>query len=235
MEAGIHELTAGYALDALDEGERREYEAHLAECESCRAELSSFWRTSEALAVAAAGPEPSPDLRDRIVSAARAEPRVVVPFEPRRRRRVSPALGAVAAIAALVALALGLWALQLSSDLDDTRSALEQERAAAAVVADPEARTVSLAEGQGRLVVTEDGRAALVLDGLGPAPDGKTYALWIIEDDTPAPAGLFPGSEGLELVALDGTVDQGDVVAVTVEDGPVQAPSSEPVVASEPA
>jgi len=36
MEAGIHELTAGYALDALDPDERRAYEAHLAGCERCR-------------------------------------------------------------------------------------------------------------------------------------------------------------------------------------------------------
>jgi anti-sigma-K factor RskA len=234
MEAGIHQLTAGYALDALDPDERRAYEAHLAECASCRAELSSFWRTSEALAVAASGPEPSPDLRDRIVSAARAEPRVVVPFESPRRRRLAPALGAVATVAAVVAVAVGLWAVQLSSDLDDTRSALERERAAAAVLADPGARTVSLAEGQGRLVVAEDGRAALVLDGLDPAPNGKTYALWIIEDGTPAPAGLFPGSEGLELVKLDGVVDNGDVVAVTVEDGPVTGPTTTPIVASDP-
>ena len=33
MEADtIHELTAAYALDALDEREEREYEAHLARC-----------------------------------------------------------------------------------------------------------------------------------------------------------------------------------------------------------
>ena len=29
MEPGIHELTAGYALDALDPEERRAYEEHL--------------------------------------------------------------------------------------------------------------------------------------------------------------------------------------------------------------
>ena len=33
MEAGIHELTAGYALDALEPGERSAYEAHLPDCE----------------------------------------------------------------------------------------------------------------------------------------------------------------------------------------------------------
>ena len=87
MEAGIHQLTAGYALDALDPEERREYEAHLSTCAHCQDELASFWETTEALAVAASGPEPSPDLRERILAEVRAEPpQVVGPFEPRRRR-----------------------------------------------------------------------------------------------------------------------------------------------------
>src|SRR5207253_6326006 len=38
----LHDLTAAYALDALDEPERREYEAHLARCEQCRDELASL-------------------------------------------------------------------------------------------------------------------------------------------------------------------------------------------------
>jgi Anti-sigma-K factor rskA/Putative zinc-finger len=234
METGIHELTAGYALDALDPDERRAYEAHLAECERCQEELGSFWETTQALAVAAYSPAPSDGLRDRILAAARAEPQNVVPFEP-RRSRVAPVLGAVAAVAAVVALAVGLWATQLSGDLDDTRSALERERAAAAVLADPAARAVSLASGEGRLVVSPEGTAVLVLDGLEPAPPGKTYETWIIEGETPTPAGLFPGSEERDRVLVDGTVGPGSVVAVTIEDeGGVQVPQSDPIVASTP-
>ena len=37
-----NELTAAYALDALDAHEREDYEAHLAQCESCRAELAGY-------------------------------------------------------------------------------------------------------------------------------------------------------------------------------------------------
>jgi anti-sigma factor RsiW len=235
MEAGIHELTAGYALDALAPEERRVYEAHLAGCERCREELASFSSVTEALAVATSGPVPSPDLRDRILKAARAEPPVVVPFEPRRRRTV-PVLGAAVAVAAVVALGIGVWGVQLSNELDDTKTALEREREAAAIVADPDARTIALEAGNGRLVVAPDGRAALVLAGLDPAPAGKTYEMWVIEGETPAPAGLFPGSEGAELVPVEGTVDAGDVVAVTIEDeGGATTPRLPPIVASEPA
>jgi anti-sigma-K factor RskA len=235
MEAGIHELTAGYALDALDHDERSAYEAHLAGCEQCRQELASFWETTEALAVAASGPAPSPALRDRILADVRAEPpQNGVPFEA-RRRRIAPALGAVAAVAAVAALALGLWGASLSSDLDETRSALAREREAAAIVADPGSRTVDFASGTGRLVVGQDGRAALVLPDLGQAPAGKTYQAWIIEGDNPISAGIFPGEDGLDVVLLDGDVADGEVVAVTVEQaGGAETPSLPPIVASDP-
>jgi len=234
METGIHELTAGYALDALDPDERREYEAHLADCQRCREELASLAQTTEALAIAASGPAPPPGLRDRILEGARAEAQVVVPFEPRWRRTV-PVLAAAAAMAAVVALAVGLWAERLSGDLDDARSALERARAAAAVLADPEARTVALQAGDGRLVVGPEGEAVLVLDGMDPAPAGKTYELWIIEGDTPQRAGLFPGRDGTDVVPVDGTVAEGDIVAVTIEDAAgVDAPTTTPIVASNP-
>lgn len=235
MEAGIHELTPGYALDALDNDERTAYEAHLAGCEQCQQELASFWETTEALAVAASGPAPSPALRDRILADVRAEPpQNVVPFEP-RRRRIVPVLGAVAAVAAVAALALGIWGSSVSSDLDETRAALARERAGAALVADPTSRTVDLASGAGRLVVGQDGQAALVLSDLGEAPAGKTYQAWIIEDDNPISAGIFPGQEGTDVVLLDGDVADGEVVAVTVEkSGGAATPSLPPIVASDP-
>jgi anti-sigma factor RsiW len=234
METAIHELTAGYALDALDPEERRAYEDHLEDCERCQEELGSFWQTTEALAVAASGPAPGDALRGRILAAARAEPQNVVPFAS-RRARVVPALASVAAVAAVVALAVGLWATRLSGDLEDTRLALEREREAATVLADPAARTVALEAGQGRLVVLPDGRAVLVLDELDRAPEGKTYEAWIVERGAPAPAGIFPGGEARDVVPLDGAVDPGDVVAVTIEDELVSAPEGEVIVASEPA
>ena len=235
MEAGIHELTAGYALDALTPEERAVYELHLAECEHCREELASFWETTAALAVAASGPEPNATLRERVLEAVRAEPpQNVVPFEP--RRRLAPALGAVAAVAAVVALALGIWGASLSSDLDETRAALEREQAAAAVLADPDARSVALVEGDGRLVVGPDGEAVLVVDGLGPAPTGKTYELWVsAQGEDPVPAGLFPGSDGREVALVDETVDTGEVVLVTIEPaGGVDAPTTAPIVGTAP-
>ena len=135
----------------------------------------------------------------------------------------------------MVALAVGLWALGVSNDLDDARNALDREREAAAILADPDARSVALQSGAGRVVVNEEGRAVLVLDELDQAPESKTYVAWIVEGGTPVAAGAFAGRDDRDVVGLDGTVDPGDVVAVTVEDGLVEAPTTPIIVQSIPA
>jgi anti-sigma-K factor RskA len=101
----LHDLTASYALDALDEDERSAYEDHLADCDECRAELASMSGTVGALAYAAEGPVPPAELRGRILEAAGAEPPKVVALRPRRTRLYA---GIAIAAAACAALAIGL-------------------------------------------------------------------------------------------------------------------------------
>ena len=235
MDAEAHELIAGYALDALDEADRARAKELLETSEEAREELRAFTEVAAALATAATGPAPRPELRDRIVDAARAEGQNVVPLDVKRRSRVVPVLAVGAAVAACAAIAAGVWGLSVSSDLDDARLALEQKRAAAAVLSDPTARTVALDAGDGRLVVDDEGSAVLVLDALDAAPAGKTYEVWIVDGDTPVRAGLFDGTDERDLVAVDGSVGPGSVIAVTLEKrGGVDAPTTTPVVASQP-
>lgn len=232
MDAGMHELTAGYALDALDPAEREAYERHLAGCDQCQEELASFWEVTGALAAAAGGPAPPPALRERILAGARAERQAVVPLEP--ARRVSPVLAAATAIAAAAAIGLGIYSISLGGQLDDTRAALSSERSATAVLADPTATTVALQSGSGRLVVDADGAAVLVLDDLAPAPAGKTYQAWVVEGQTPVSAGTFDTAEGQAIVPIPQVVPSGAVVAVTVEDaGGAGSPTLPLVAASE--
>ena len=76
----------------------------------------------------------------------------------------------------------------------------------------------------------------LVLDGIDPAPSGKTYELWVSEGGAPVPAGLFDGAAPRDVVPLEKPVGPGSVVLVTVEQaGGVDAPTSNPIVASHPA
>ena len=224
MDDTIHELTAGYALDALDAEERAAFEAHLGGCARCQEELASFWEATGALAYAAAGPAPRPELRERLLASARAERPNVLPLRP--RRWALPAAVSVAAVAAVAALALGLWAASLSDDLDQARDALAGQRLVSSLLADDSARSVELRGADGRLVVGSDGRAALVVSGLPAAPDGKTYEIWVI-DQVPRRAGLFDGNG---VVGLDRTVPRDATVAVTVEDdGGADAPTSMPI------
>ena len=235
MDAEAHELIAGYALDALDEADRARAKELLATSEEAREELRAYEDVSTALAVASTGPAPAADLRERILTAARAERQNVVSLDERRRSRAVPVLGAVAAIAAAVAVGLGIWAVSASSNLDDTRSALERERAATALLADPDARSVDLKSGTGRLVVGEGGDAVLVVDGMEAAPSGKTYEVWVLDGETPVRAGLFEGGGARDVVPVEHPVDEGAVVLVTVEqEGGVEAPTSTPIVASQP-
>lgn len=213
----VHELTAGYALDALDPAERATYEEHLATCERCREELQGFWQVSGALAHAAGGPAPPASLRGRILEQARRERPNVVPL---RRRSLPPVLSSAAALAAVAAIALGVWATSLSRDLDGAEREL-------AILGDPGARTYESADREARLVVTPAGEAALVVRRLAPAPAGKDYEIWVIEEGVARRAGLFerPG-----VALLTRRVEPGQMVAVTLEDdGGVDAPTGAPL------
>jgi anti-sigma-K factor RskA len=221
----IHDLTAAYALDALDPGDEREYEEHLSRCERCREELAAFQETAAALALAAPPASPPQALLERIVDQARREHANVVPLRPRRVWLA--AAGAAAAVAAAAAIVLGLWAGSLSDSLD-------RERGLVALLSDPAARTVDLSGAEGRLVVARDGRAVLAVAGLGPAPQGKTYEAWVIEDSRPRRAGLFDPDDGRGLVELDEPVPDGAVVAVTLERrGGVDAPTMRPLLTAQ--
>jgi anti-sigma-K factor RskA len=227
MDDVIHELTAAYALDALEGEERSRYEAHLATCTPCREELQSFWRVTGSLAHGAGGPPPPPALRARILAEAKRDRPNVVPL---RRRIALPAAASFAAVAAVAALGLGLWGASLSSELDDVRGQLSGNEEALAIVADPEARQVPLSGADGRVVIGSTGRAALVLSGVEPAPAGKTYEIWVIEDGTAQPAGLFDGADPRTVVAVTRPVPDDAVVAVTLEnEGGADAPTGEPL------
>ena len=229
-----HDLTAAYALDALSVDERERFEAHLAGCERCREELEGFWSVSGSLARAAGGPPPPAALRERILTEARRDLPNVVPL--RRRFLPQPVLGFAAAAAAVAAIALGAWATSLAGEVADLRGELEANTEAVAILSDPSARQLPLSGADGRLVVARTGRAALVLSGVDRAPAGKTYEIWVIEDGTARPAGLFDAADTHTVVPVGVSVPDDAVVAVTLEnEGGVDVPSGSPLFSAPPA
>jgi anti-sigma factor RsiW len=161
----LHDQVAAYALDALDDDERQAYEAHLAGCEQCRADLAGLTDTAGALGLAADAADPPEGLRGRILDAARDEgPSNVVSIGAARRRRLAIAGGVAAAVAA-AALAIGLYAALSGGPSKELALSVDQ------------------------------GVARATVSGFDAAPAGKTYELWVIEGKTPRPAGLFGGGD----------------------------------------
>lgn len=212
MAEELHDLVAPYALNALDDQERAQFERHLAGCEDCQAQLAELQEAAAALAFAETR-EPPPELRERILEAAHENGKVIA-FP--RRRWVFPATVATAAAAAIAAIAVGVWATSLSRDLDRERSAKESYARAVQLLGGG-AQVTPLADAEGGLLVAPDGEAALVVCGLEPAPEGRTYEAWVIENEMPRPAGLFRGGSGCPPVLLERNVPRGAQVAVTLE------------------
>jgi len=211
----IHELAAGYALDALGPDEERRFEVHLAHCARCQADVAAFLETAAELAFASP-PAPQPaGLRERILEAAQREGARVVVVRP---RWAYPALFAAAA-AACLALGFGVWA------------AILQSRPAPAGAL----RTLPVrGAAAGSVVVAPGGAAALVVSGLAPPPAGKTYELWVMRGTSALPAGLFaPRSRATVVARLSRRVPPGTRVGVTLEPaGGSARPTSRPLVVS---
>jgi anti-sigma-K factor RskA len=226
MSSDLHELAAPYALDALDADERERFERHLAECERCSAQLVELQKAAGALAFAFEGPAPPPSLRGRILEAARAESGGKVVAFPRRRWAL-PAVATLAAVAACIAVGLGIWATSLSNSLDRERSAVDQARRAQSLDAaaihtllkgDGLQTPISGYSNNGVLSVTPYRYAVLVICDPLQAPQGKTFEVWVIQREKPRSAGLFTGAEGNCVVfRVKGHVPKGATVAVTIE------------------
>jgi anti-sigma-K factor RskA len=227
----IHELTAPYALNALDEDEAAEYESHLRHCGRCQRELGAFQATAASLAFALEGPAPPPELRERILVQARRERSNVVPLAPKRAFRLA---AAAAAVAACAALGLGIWAASLHSQLGEERRADARTEEALAVLADPAASHVSLQGAEGSLVVGSSGLGVLVLVNVAPPPEGKYYTAWVSRDGkTMRHAGAFDANDLGRVFPLTRPVPDGGLVAVSIEDRPdAEHPSNAPVITS---
>jgi anti-sigma-K factor RskA len=79
------------------------------------------------------------------------------------------------------------------------------------------------------------GQAVLVGAGLPQLSDDETFEMWFVRSDgTPVSAGLFTATDGQATALLDGELEDGDIIAVSVEPSggsPSGAPSSDPIVA----
>jgi anti-sigma-K factor RskA len=223
MNTDIHALSGAYAVDALDDIERAQFERHLAECASCTSEVSSL-REASALLAETTMTTPSAELRDRVLAGitnVRPLPPLVgrpeevdttvVPLEPRRRRR---AVTFLAAAAAAVAIGSGGIVWQQMSD-----NAPQDGYSQVLEASDAQKFTVPVGDG-GIVSVVRSKKlndAYIVTKGMPTAPSGKQYVLWLKHGGTMTQAGVMPAGADNE-VRFSGDAASADGAAVSIED-----------------
>jgi len=230
MTEDLHHLAAAYALNALDEIERREFEAHYPTCSICSTEVADYRETAALLAESAATPPPS-DLKARLMAEI-GNTRQIAPIVPERvvdlaerQRRNQPRQRVLAlAAAAIVAVVGFVGGLQFSRSGDAGDDVL--------VAADAITLPLEGSAGDARVVwsASED-RAVLVASGLGDPGEGNAYELWLIDADGANPTGLFtPDSDGN--VTIDLPLDGRDPTAwgITIEPDSGSDQPSEPIL-----
>ena len=126
-------LITAHALGALEPDQVALAEEHIAASDDCRRAYEDALETAAALALAVADSEPSADLRDRIVAAARAERAesapAVRPAAPRRRFRLAGLLTPSSGFAVLGVAAAIVFALVAVSQHSSADSARDREAA----------------------------------------------------------------------------------------------------------
>ncbi len=218
------DLKGAYVLGALDESERREFEGYLAAHPELQAEVDELGSVVDLLALAPQEYEPSPELRRNLLGSIGDASDAPSQRRARSRARIfGPGGLAAAAIAVLAVVGLFVWNASLRDENEDLRGTLETRETHELQGSGP-AEDV-----RGEVVEVGDGRAILVAENLPPTPEGEVYETWLMHGDVPEPAGLFePGDGGDAAAPIEGSIDEAEAVAVTVEpSGGSPAPTSD--------
>jgi len=225
------DLKEAYALGALSEQERREFEAYLGEHPELHAEVDDLESIANLLALAPQEHEPSPELRRDLLRRLSSSPGATpsADHSPRRaglRRLFGPGGLAAAAALALVTIGMLAWNASLQEENQTLQGELEGQQTYALE------GTGAAQEVRGEVVRLGDERAVLVAEELPSPPEGETYQAWIMREDVPEPAGLLePNDTGAAAAPLEGSIEGADAVAVTVEpSGGSSSPTSDPLI-----
>ncbi|MBB5851466.1 anti-sigma factor domain-containing protein [Amycolatopsis umgeniensis] len=244
----MHTLTGAYAVDALSEMERAQFQRHLGECASCAQEVLELQMTATRLGAALAE-DPPPELKRRVLAEAMAT-RQQPPktrFETGERvkdRRRAPRWAIGAAAAAIVGLAGTAVFGGIAYD-NHTQLTAANERAAqyadryapvADVLSAADLRTghAETSAGGGGTVMMSRAKDRLVFMAaqLPKNDPGRTYQAWLMFPGTaPKPAGLIRGGQdGALLVAQGLSGANGFALSVEQDGGSVTGSPSDDIV-----
>ncbi|MBI4265868.1 MAG: anti-sigma factor [Acidobacteria bacterium] len=240
-----------YVLGSLEADERTAFEAHLATCAECAAEVRSLRGVADALAHAVPSRTPRPELRARVLGAFAAQgPRAAASVARER-----PGWLPLAAVLVLT-LGVGAYAARLQTRVTDLEDRLAQALLQAAVAdraaADARQATSDLQSAMGVLAAPDVARIDLAgqpaapqasaralwsrargmvftASNLPPLPAGRVYQVWVVTAQGPVSAGLLtPDAAGGGTVYFSTPPDipAPTAVAVTLEPaGGLSAPT----------
>lgn len=250
----VASFSGAYALDALDDLDRKLFEKHLAESEETRNELTELSDTAVLLGLAVEPVSPPARLRANIMDALATTPQLAplpvveqvpeqfpstaFPGAVERKAQVRwfarPAATLVAAAAA-VALIFGGGALASTINQNTQQQAQADQLAAINGASDSQRVVADVSDGGSATLVWSSKLASSVLmvEGVTPLSSDQVYELWYIDSNGPRAAGTFTvGSSGTTWRVLDGKMGKGDTVGLTIEPaGGSSKPTTAPVVA----
>jgi len=215
----------GFALGAIELGERSAIEAHTPGCARCTREVEALMPAVAVLGESVEQLEPPPELRERVLAAVRSEANASQRAEserrkPRRRRGLRAfVLRPAVALATLAVIAAGIAGyLVRDTDGGGGESTVAVQTAQAGI--------------GGSLVVGDDS-SALDLHGIGPVKGEEVYQVWIAKGTrVTASSDFIPDSSGRAMTAVDGHLSKGTKVLVTKESGPGHTKPTPPVLLS---
>lgn len=247
-----------FAVGALDDTEIDRVEIEIARetVEEQRRYRREVSRTREALARMTIQDEtpPPPRIREQLLASLSAPPDFdrstdgVDPVAARgavvgtsdnvidlaaRRRRVSLAVGSVAAALMLIIGGVLVGRVTAPESSAPVASQLEQDTSAVLTAPDMQLRQDALGGGNVTVAASRESNKAVVFaDGLPPTPTGQTYQMWLIGDShDPTSVGLMQGDPGRQVVALDDLTGS-DQLGITIEpEGGSPQPTSEVITA----
>lgn len=200
----LRDLAAAYALGALDADETRAFQAELGSFPELQREVAEYREVAALLALEAPPAAPSETLKQRLLARIAKERRRVP------RRRWIEGLAWAAAVVGLVAsgaLLLRSRGFQreidaLQAELDAARVDLARRNEILKTILAPGTVTFTLsssAEPQPSVQVFWDRSAnlwVLSASNLRPAPAGRAYQLWFLQDGRAVPSVTFNSEPG---------------------------------------
>ena len=246
---GLHALVGAYVLDAVEDGDRAQFERHLLSCDQCRDDVRGLRETTARLAAAAAI-APRPELRQSTMQAAavtrQLPPVVIGERTAATSRRVRWPVGRgiartwLAGVAAGLAIVLAVAAVLLGvhAGAMQQRLAATQRRDSAMTAVlgahDAVILTAAVRTGGTATVVMSHRARALVFtaNGLATLPGVRAYELWLAGPAGVTPAGMLPpGHRGMSGPMVVGGLAKGEQLELTVEPATgSRQPTSAPIV-----